>query len=792
MACSEGPMHVGGSEVKRRAASYCYRLGISSDVEPISPVYGHQRSRRSSSPLPLIRDELKPHEILDQGVESFGYDFVQNSVFIEELMKNGTIRKRYSIEVIRHVVLFLIGFCTASAASLIDYLIEVISELKYRTVSSLIVRFESGWLFSIPGFAWCGINVFLTGLAAAVVAFVAPIAAGSGIPQVKCYLNGLNLPRLMRCLTMLVKGAGLVFAVSGGLAVGKEGPMIHIGSVIAAGISQGRITFCNWSFRFLRFFRNDPQKRDFVGAGAAAGVAAAFGAPVGGLLFTLEEGASFVYQRLTWTVLFASMVSMFVLALIKNVVHTRTFSFTPGGLVSFGTFTFLDSYSIYEILIFLVMGIFGGVCGAIFVKINALLTQHRQKYVTSKYAKVLEAMLVSFLTTSIGYSFMWLIRDCSPLAFTTNPHPLRLMCADNEFNSMSSLLFNTPERSLRTLFHEPPGTFRVTSLAVFFVVYFFVACITYGLSVSSGLFIPALLIGASWGRVIGIWMNSSYPESFPHPGKFALIGAAAQLGGVVRMTLSLTVILMESTGSVLVGLPLLMTLTVAKYVGDFLSEGIYDEHIGLSSLALLPWEPDPLSSTKRAHDIMCSPVIFLSPCMRVGDLIQKIESNPHHGFPIVEGPIDPARFSYGTLVGTISSEHLGILLKHRIFLKEDGTSAKSLTFDEYDSAYPSYAKLKDVLSQLTEEDMEATLDLQPYMCEAPYSVPETMTMNRVYPLFRLLGLRHLPVVDGNNQLRGMITRKDLCRYRFSTVGDGFRVEELVFSRKMIGSTNFRR
>ncbi|KAF5394360.1 H(+)/Cl(-) exchange transporter 7 [Paragonimus heterotremus] len=302
MACGEGPLSVSGSEVKRRAASYCYRLGISSDVEPISPVYGHQRSRRSSSPLPLITDELKPHEILDQGIESFGYDFVQNSVFIEEIMKNGTIRKRYSIEVFRHVVLFLIGFCTASAASLIDYLIEVISELKYRTVSSLIVRFESGWLFSIPGFAWCGINVFLTGLAATVVAFFAPIAAGSGIPQVKCYLNGLNLPRLMRCLTMLVKGVGLVFAVSGGLAVGKEGPMIHIGSVIAAGISQGRITFCNWSFRFLRFFRNDPQKRDFVGAGAAAGVAAAFGAPVGGLLFTLEEGASFVYQRLTWTV----------------------------------------------------------------------------------------------------------------------------------------------------------------------------------------------------------------------------------------------------------------------------------------------------------------------------------------------------------------------------------------------------------------------------------------------------------------------------------------------------------
>lgn len=76
--------------------------------------------------------------------------------------------------------------------------------------------------------------------------------------------------------------------------------MIHIGSVIAAGFSQGRVTCFGCSSRAFRFFRNDAEKRDFVNAGVAAGVAAAFGSPVGGLLFTLEEGASFIYQRLTW------------------------------------------------------------------------------------------------------------------------------------------------------------------------------------------------------------------------------------------------------------------------------------------------------------------------------------------------------------------------------------------------------------------------------------------------------------------------------------------------------------
>ncbi|KAA0191222.1 H(+)/Cl(-) exchange transporter 7 [Fasciolopsis buskii] len=281
------------------------------------------------------------------------------------------------------------------------------------------------------------------------------------------------------------------------------------------------------------------------------------------------------------------------------------------------------------------MGVFGGVSGALFVKINAALTTHRQRFISSKPAKVLEVALISFLTTSVGFVLIWLIDDCSPIAYTTSPNPLKLMCADNEFNSLSSLLFTTPERSLRTLFHDPPSSFKVSSLIIFFMIYYFIACITYGLAVPAGLFIPSLLIGASWGRVVGSWMNSSYPSQFPDPGKFALIGAAAQLGGIVRMTLSLTVILMEATGNVIVGLPLLMTLIVAKYTGDYLSETI--------------------------------------------------------------------------------------------------------------------------IEKLTDEDLDLFIDFRPYMCEAPYSVPE---------------------------LRGMITRKDLCRFRFEAYGDAFRVEELAFSRKI--------
>lgn len=100
---------------------------------------------------------------------------------------------------------------------------------------------------------WLGIDVSLVLVATCMVNFGEPIAAGSGIPevslsrfmhvsvreirpftklasQVKCYLNGIKMPHVVRLKTLFVKGVGVVFTVAGGLTVGKEGPMIHSGA----------------------------------------------------------------------------------------------------------------------------------------------------------------------------------------------------------------------------------------------------------------------------------------------------------------------------------------------------------------------------------------------------------------------------------------------------------------------------------------------------------------------------------------------------------------------------------
>jgi chloride channel 7 len=92
------------------------------------------------------------------------------------------------------------------------------------------------------------------------------------------------------------------------------------------------------------------------------------------------------------------------------------------------------------------------------------------------------------------------------------------------------------------------------------------------------------------GRLVGIGIAILLPNAAINPGKYALIGAASTLGGIVRMTLSLTVIITEATGDITLGVPIMFAIMAAKLVGDLFNEGIFDMHIQLSGIPLLDWK----------------------------------------------------------------------------------------------------------------------------------------------------------------------------------------------------------
>jgi chloride channel 7 len=110
------------------------------------------------------------------------------------------------------------------------------------------------------------------------------------------------IPKVFNIFTVAVKFASCALCVASGLPVGPEGPMIHMGAAIGAALSQGHSTTLGFTTNIFRRFRNPRDKRDFVTAGVAVGVATAFNAPIGGLLFAFEEVASFWKHSLTWQV----------------------------------------------------------------------------------------------------------------------------------------------------------------------------------------------------------------------------------------------------------------------------------------------------------------------------------------------------------------------------------------------------------------------------------------------------------------------------------------------------------
>jgi len=214
-------------------------------------------------------ENLGSLNLLSQKYESLDYDQCENMLFLEE-QKRFSYSSVYYIEILRWIIIFFIGLLTALTACLIVILVETLSRYKYQTLQSFVdkcAQSNQTYCMIIPFILWLLFNGLPVALGSALVTYLAPIAAGSGIPVIKCYLNGIKVPEVVRVKTYFAKAIGVILSVVGGLACGKEGPMIHCGAVIAAGISQGKSTTFNKDSKFLQGFREDREKRDFVSAG---------------------------------------------------------------------------------------------------------------------------------------------------------------------------------------------------------------------------------------------------------------------------------------------------------------------------------------------------------------------------------------------------------------------------------------------------------------------------------------------------------------------------------------------
>jgi chloride channel 7 len=429
------------------------------------------------------------------------------------------------------------------------------------------------------------------------------------------------------------------------------------------------------------------------------------------------------------------------------------------------------------LIMFMIVGCLGGLLGSVFNESTERIVQWRMKNINKKKKiRIVEALCVCTAFSTVFYCLplIWNrctelpqdIQDWSEQEKSLVEHLVPFRCkAGKEYNEVASLIFTDADNAMKQLLHfRDDGTsFSSAALFLFFVPYFIFVTIAYGSGIPSGLFVPSLLAGAGFGRMCGHLLHKLSPGTFAEAGTYALMGAAAILGGMSRMTISITVILLEVTGDMEFVLPLMLTLMCARFTGNVFNESCYDMLIHLKHIPFL--EADVPSIVDKhdmvAGQVMNTDVKCLQPVERVGVVYDLLKSCSHRVFPVVDMTSD------GTLYGTVSRDVLCTLLQRRAFGKmynpDRVLGSKRLsplvTWDTIEQSYPDYPTVNDVL--MRHIDRDRTLDLRPYANTAPYTINETASIQRTYRLFRTLGLRCLCVVNHNNKVVGVITRKDL-------------------------------
>ncbi|XP_053129770.1 H(+)/Cl(-) exchange transporter 5 isoform X2 [Hemicordylus capensis] len=493
----------------------------------------------------------------------------------------------------------------------------------------LTVEGEGAFAYILNYFMYVLWALLFSLLAVLLVRGFAPYACGSGIPEIKTILSGFIIRGYLGKWTLLIKTMTLVLAVSSGLSLGKEGPLVHVACCC------GNI-LCHF---IAKYRKNEAKRREVLSAAAAAGVSVAFGAPIGGVLFSLEEVSYYFPLKTLWRSFFAALVAAFTLRSINPFGNSRLVLF----YVEFHT-----QWHLLELVPFILLGIFGGLWGAFFIRSNIAWCRRRKTTKLGKYP-VVEVLVVTAITAVLAFPNEYTRMSTSELI-----SELFNDCSILDSSELCDYYNASNPNSTKA---AGPGVYKAMwKLALALLLKVFITIFTFGMKVPSGLFIPSMAVGAIVGRLLGVGMEQlAFHHTewgiFKHwcspgadcitPGLYAMVGAAACLGGVTRMTVSLVVIMFELTGGLEYIVPLMAAAMTSKWVADAIGrEGIYDAHIRLNGYPFLEAKEE-FSHKTLAMDVMrprrSDPplTVLTQDSMTVEDVEAIINETTYSGYPVV-------------------------------------------------------------------------------------------------------------------------------------------------------------
>lgn len=472
------------------------------------------------------------------------------------------------------------------------------------------------------------------------------------------------------------------------------------------------------------------RKREVFSAAAAAGISVAFGSPIGGVLFSLEQLSFYFPDKTMW--------QSFVCAMVAAVTLQTFNPFRTQKLVMYQV-TYHSGWHNFELLPFAFLGILGGLYGGFFIKLN-MLVAHWRKNRTYLKGPVTEVVIVAFITAIIQFPIKFMRAQASELVYF-----LFAECVDLD------------EDTLGLCKAGKANTGVVALLLVSAMLGIILASFTFGLLIPAGIILPSMAIGGLYGRAVGLTVQvvqQAWPQFLLFgscepdvqcvtPGTYAIVGAASALGGATRMTVSIVVIMFELTGALTYVLPIMIAVMISKWIGDAISpRGIYESWINFNSYPFIDNRDENGSSIPdvsaaqlmtRIEDLM----VITATGHTIRSLRQILTHERYRGFPVVDNSRD------AILLGYISRTELAYALSTALSPPRN----MGIETDVYFTHQPL-------------SDPATSLDLRPWMDQTPITLNATASFQLAVSMFQKLGLRYLLFVEGGT-LKGLMTKKDV-------------------------------
>jgi CIC family chloride channel protein len=464
------------------------------------------------------------------------------------------------------IVAIIIGVLAGFAAIGIRFLIKEISDFSFQGAGNVLENIISTswyWILIIPA-----IGGLIVG---PIIYFLAPEAKGHGVPEVMqaILLKGGNIrPRVA-----FIKAIASSISIGTGGSVGREGPIIQIGSSLGSMVGQ-----------FLRV----PSKRmkTLVGCGAAAGIAAAFNAPIAGALFAVE------------IILMDFAIAQFSPIVISSVIATVVSHTFEGKFAAFA----VPRYQLVapqEIIFYFVLGALAGIVSFLFIK----LLYWCEDLFDNKLK------LPEYINPAIGGVIIGAIALLFPQIMGVG------------YDTINNALYG--------------NMIWYVALALIFVK-IIATSITLGSGGSGGIFAPSLFMGAMLGFFFGYGVHSLFPDITATPGAYALVAMGGLVAGTTRAPITAIIIVFELTNDYNIILPLMITCIISVILSTKLTrESIYTLKLLMRNIGIKEGMDVNIMESIYVKDVLRTDIETIEESENFNQVVNKVLTGKSSEFPVV-------------------------------------------------------------------------------------------------------------------------------------------------------------